>query len=300
MPFCPTCRQEFESFASRCPDCEVALVPELGAPPPAAQAAAPDAITLVGEDADVAAHILRLLGAHGIPATGGTAAADGMPVVVPTEFARAAYSLLSKDRGLVAVDAGETIRFHRADPAANMREQAALDRGLLKRPTSELVDRGAEVIGALLDFVRVGSAEERQRAAYVICRMGEPGQRALARQLAVLVQDASEEAVYGVVRELRERLKDATLLADVVAIAGDAAVGAEVRGLALHALGRFELPALAAGILPLLSDADLAIRELADEALCSIADDDMGFDPAADAAGRAESIARWRRFFKMA
>ena len=50
--------------------------------------------------------------------------------------------------------------------------------------------------------------------------------------------------------------------------------------------------------LELLDDADPVIREEADEVLCTLSDEDMGFDPELPPAERREVAGAWRAWFE--
>ncbi len=300
MPFCPSCRQEFESFASACPDCDVELTEALA---PAAGGPSFELLLVVASDEETAEAMRTALAPSGIPV--GAVAEDGpklpgnaVGLLLPREFANQAIRMLDAHPELVRdalqLEEGEepVLFFKRGDPSA-----AALDVEILSRPVAEIVARGQEAVVPLLEFVRIGDDVARDRAVRALRGFGDEGLVLLARHLAVLAREQREAAFYHVGRELRERLTDASALDDLIAVAADGSLETGARTLALHALGRLELKEVWRGIVPLLADADETVREEADEALCTLSDEDMGYEPDLDAAGIAAVQEKWTAWF---
>lgn len=302
--FCPNCRQEFEAFAAACPDCDVALAESLE--PGAAAASAFQLTLVVASDPETAALIKTTLAPTSIPVGDAeTDAANRLPgdsvgLLLPYEFTRTALGAIDANpeltRGLIPLDEGDPAVFvKRTDPADG--PGPALDLSLLHLSVPQLVARGTGVIVPLLEFVRIGDDPARDHAIRALRTFGPEGQGVLARQLAVLARELREAALYQVVREIREKLQDASALDDLVAVAGDRGLATGVRTLALHALGRLELKAVHPALIPLLADSDPIVREEADEALCTLSDEDMGFDPEMGPEEIAEIQARWLAHF---
>jgi HEAT repeat protein len=80
-------------------------------------------------------------------------------------------------------------------------------------------------------------------------------------------------------------------------VALDRGVAPERRCLALHALGRLGVAAVHRDLVTLLDDPDPSVREEADEALCTLADEDLGYDPDLPSAERRTFADKWLRFF---
>ena len=299
MPFCPSCRQEFESFASQCPDCEVELTETLAEPK--AAPAGPEVAVVAAVDAATAEAMLERLAAVGIPSTPAEEEETPFGVAVPVQFLNSAVAMLEADDRLALQEDDGTGRpvFRPFDPAIDASPTADLRLDILDESPARLAARGEEVIADLLEIVRRGEGEPVKRATLVVMRM-DAGRAVLCRHLALLCRERREDAVYAVLREVREKVSDAAELRELCELAADRDLPVEPRTLALHALGRFEIPGLASAVLPILDDDDEGLREAADEALCSIADEDMDFDASADAGERAESVARWRRHFGLA
>lgn len=293
MPFCPTCRQEFESFARACPDCEVALVDSL--PDPTATPAPPPTC-IVGVDEDAAGELLGLLRSVGIPAAPVDAPETGRPaVLVPADAAATALQVLEAHEGLVR-EPGDPPTFRRVESGgAEVADDEPLDPSLVSGSVREIAARGPEAIGALLDYIRRGEGEARRKAVLAVQAMGPVGQAALVRHAALLSRERREQAVFAVIREVRERDVPAEPLAELIGVATDAAASPDVRVLALHALGRLPArKAVAPAAVALLDDDHLEIREAADEALCNLFDDDVGFEGDAAPEERAAAVSRWR------
>ena len=77
--YCPQCKSEFESWVAKCPDCDVALVPEL---PPEPEHEAQEVRTLLEtSDPDLLPVLLGALRAAGIPYwTPGESTMDLLPI----------------------------------------------------------------------------------------------------------------------------------------------------------------------------------------------------------------------------
>lgn len=291
MPFCPTCEQEYEAFARECPDCGVELVARLEPKDPGGGGMSIAALRAA--DPDLASAALEVLRGAGLPSRPFDEG-DEAGVLVPADFLRSALAVLSRAPGL-AVDedeAGELL-ITREEPSED--EGDPPDVSILARPRAELAAAGEEVIADLLEIVRRADADPRRRAILAIQAMGPVGQSTLVRHIALLAREQRDEALFAVTREVRDhpvRDEDAEHLFEV---AMDHNAPVESRTLALHAIGRLPLSHLAARLLALLDDATPEVREYADEALCSLFDEDVGFDPAAPPEERARAIEAWRR-----
>lgn len=301
MGFCPTCRQEFESFATRCPDCEVELTDSLD--PATGGGAGLQLMLVLASDPETAEVMRGAIAPTGIPIGavpegGPKLPGDAVGLLLPKDFANQAIRAIDAHPKLVRgsiklTDDGEPTLFFKLSDGS----EDVLDRSVLAGSVPEIVARGDEVVIPLLEFVRVGDDADREVAVRALRGFGERGIELLARQLAVLAREQREGALYHVVRELREKLTSADHLSELVEVAADAGLETGARTLALHALGRLELRAVHPGIVALLADEDPVVREEADEALCTLSDEDMGFEPDLDDGAIAALQQKWTEWF---
>jgi len=302
--FCPKCRQEFEAFAELCPDCEISLADSLE--PGAAGAPAFQLTLVVASDVETAVLIRETLAPTGIPVGDVETDAknrlpgDSVGLLLPYEFTKTALGAIDANpgltRGLIPLDEGDPAVFvKQTDPTDG--PEVALDMSLLTLTPAQLVTRGTGVIVSLLEFVRIGDDAARDHAIRGLRAFGPEGLSVLARQLAVLARELREASLYQVVREIREKLTDSSALEDLIAVVADGRLPTGSRTLGLHALGRLELKDVHPHLIPLLADPDPIVREEADEALCTLSDEDMGFDPDMDPAEVAATQERWRSHF---
>ncbi|MBI4878586.1 MAG: hypothetical protein HY812_02860 [Planctomycetes bacterium] len=295
-----------------CPDCDARLVDALEPRPARAGQDLRLALALAA-DQETAAIMRAALAGAGLPAgtaEGGVREATGeaVAVLLPADFYRQALGILDADPRLVRGEAlaggaeeedaaAEPLPLYRRRGAAGAEGLPVQDLDVLRLPVSDLAARGVEVIVPLLEIVRRGDHAARDRALLALQAFGDAGHEALVRLLGVLARENRQAAVFAVVREIRERVLDAALLEPVLSAAEDAALPFEPRCLALHALGRLEVKAVHERIVRLLDDGDSMVRESADEALCVLADEDMGFDADLPAAERRAYMEKWRRWF---
>ena len=313
MPFCPNCRQEYEAFASSCPDCEVPLADELETQGSSKDPALALAI-LLAANAEIAELMRADLKRVGIPVgeleEGALPDAGGLEgLLLPQPMFRQVLTVLDRNPKIsramreVALPEEdgetrlETIVCYEARKELGGGEEEISDSELLNRPRSEIIARGSEVVEELLTLVRRGDDPAREQAVLALYGMGDVGLKALASMLAVLSRDGREAALFAVMRMIRDQLEDPALLKELLDVATDSTLTDRQRALALHALGRSGVLAVYERILPLLDDPELFISEEADEALCTLADEDMGFDPDMSAEERAVIREQWRVWF---
>lgn len=292
MPFCPTCRQEFEAFAKECPDCEVALTAELPAEPVVQDRPTAD---LRADDLESAQAMLDLIQSAGIPVVPGPDPAPGERYIlrVPSDFERSTGSLIAASPQFEQTS-GAPASYRFVAPETVEAEDEPPDLSVLRDSVRQLAARGSEVIAPLLEIVRRGEGDARKKAVLAISAMGPVGRQALTLQATALAREGRDQALYAVVGELRTHPMSRDDLAELEGIAVGKEADPEIRIAALHALGRFRLPELADSIVELLSDPNPGLREAADEALCNLLDDDVGFDSNSPAGEQAAAITRWR------
>jgi hypothetical protein len=305
MPFCPTCRQEFESFAAACLDCGVELVATLAAPQ--AQRAVPDALVAIAAlDERAAAAIAELLTAAAVPhrlvpSAGDGLAADAVTVLLPDLYGKGVVRALDSEPGLLTAEAPAApapeglpwLAAYRSAEAAP--REVIQDPPLLREPLERLRELGPAIHPELVSIVARGDETARRKAIRALLRLAPETDPVIASGLPLLAAEARPEPLYELARALRDVHAGAEIYRPLVALVadprGDADADAKVR--ALHVIGRSERLELGTALVPLLQDEDELVREAADEALCSLTDRDLGFDPTAPAAERAPYLPKW-------
>lgn len=287
MKTCPKCAQEFEDFAADCPDCEVPLAA------PGAGRAGNQAVTMLMADpmaATVARDALMEAEVPFLP--------QSVPGTPFTEFlfdpaeAERARDVLAAQRSLRAGSAASgAAAYTYQEVEASGSEPAWVALPALPRDPEQ-------ALALLAQALRLGAPAVRAAAAARLAASGRPGLDALVQALTEFLTQNKDAAVFAVTRELRERPLDAEALHPVVAVAADAGQPLERRLLALHALGRFELPKLGRPLVALIDDPIPEIREAADETLCCLTDEDLGFDPHLTSDERRAFLARWDAVFR--
>jgi hypothetical protein len=300
MPFCPSCRQEFESFVTRCYDCEVDLVAALKS----GREAAPDAAAVVILDAPSAEYVLKLLQSAGVPARAEPGTASGLRqgasfVVFPVPYAQGVVGALSADPALEEVEPQNAARAphpivgaFRAAPR-KVADDSIQTAPLLDEPVPLLVRRGESILPELVELVRRGAPKLRETALSAVSGFGPKGRASLIAELPRWARELRADALYGAAKVLRDAKVDETAWLGLLDLASERAGKSDARCLALHVLGRTGQVRFASRILPLLQDPDLHVREAADEALCNLLDDDLGFDPEAGESDRKRVVEAW-------
>lgn len=287
MKTCPKCAQEFEDFAANCPDCEVPLAA------PGAGSTGSQAVTMLMAD-PMAATVAReaLMEAE----------VAFLPQSVPgTPFTEFVFDPAEADRARDVLAAQRTLRAgtSAAGSAAYTYQEVDADGSEPAWAALPALPRDPEQAVALLaEALRRGAPAVRAAAAARLAASGRPGLDALAHALTEFLTQNKDAAVFAVTRELRERPLDAAALHPVVAVATDAGQPLERRLLALHALGRFELPKLGRHLVALIDDPIPEIREAADETLCCLTDEDLGFDAHLTSDERRAFLPRWDAVFR--
>ena len=132
-------------------------------------------------------------------------------------------------------------------------------------------------------------------AALRLRQLHERGQVDMADLLVAAVKVGSTREVFAYCAHLKEL--GVTGVGERVVLNLTGASGSELT-LALHVLAQFPVSSTAHGLVQLLSHEDAVVREGADEALCALSGEDMGFDAEADAAERVEAVEAWTRWQK--
>jgi hypothetical protein len=168
------------------------------------------------------------------------------------------------------------------------------DPELLQRSTSDLVDQGEEVINELIEIVARGDQSARHRAAYVLSCMGESGIVALIKLLKVAIEKAEHDTAISLIRVMRQELEPGEGWEDFIEYL-DGKPDQKILALqALNVLGGFEV---FDQVLNLLRDPDPEVRDEADNTLCTLSEEDMGFDAAAPEEDRERAIGKWEAWW---
>lgn len=298
MPFCPTCRQEFESFATDCPDCEVKLVPELKV------ASAPTTVAIAVADDRARDYIQSVLTQAGVTSRIGSGADVGFRpgtslLYIPTEYAQGVLQALGNDPSLTEVEPPKSTKAPVVAAFASVVKRAGSDEipdpPLLKDPIPLIVRRGEGVLPELLELVKRADKNSREVALKAVLAFKDTGRSALSQALASFAREQRSEALYATARALRDSKSPATLYETLLPVAQDSQLHADARCLALHVLGRTEHLPYTAKLLALLDDPSELVREATDEALCSLTDEDVGFDPEVSGEERKEFIEAWKK-----
>lgn len=282
MKSCPKCAQEFEDFASDCPDCEVPL-----AAPGAAAAASGSAMFLMADAmaATVAREALMDAEVAFLPRS-----IPGTPLTQflfdPADTDRA-HEVLRAQRSLRAGTGGEGV------PTYAFQEPEADGADAVWSTIPALPRDPGEAVAVLAEALRRGAPAVRATAAARLAAAGRPGLDALLVALTEFLDQNKDAAVFAVARELRERSLDPSALQSVIDVARSATAPLERRLLALHAIGRFEIPKLGRPLVELIDDPSPEIREAADETLCCLTDEDLGFDPHLASDERRAFVPKW-------
>ncbi len=290
MPYCPSCRNEYEASVTRCADCEVDLVPALA--PVEGNRREIVAVKIYAASGEIAARLERTLARSGYPVVRDPDGEDVegrrvFPVAVPEEFAASAMQLLADGlRELQATELGSTLLFDWADA-----EERIVDPPLLKQGILALVKRGASVIPELSEIVLRGDDRARDQAASILTELGPSGAQAL-----------TDLALQAVVEERRDRLVSvAAALSKLKGYRPDEAfapflvdASSKARALACVVFSRTGSRVSIPILVPLLEDPEAAVREEAIEALYAITREDFGFEADAPDSERAPAVEKWR------
>lgn len=302
MSFCPSCRQEFEPFVTRCYDCEVDLVAELKSADPSQ----PATIAVVIFDAPASEYVVQLLQGAGVqvrsePGRDFGLRAGSTVVSFAAPYAQGVLTGLGGDPNLEEVEPPPSERVpypiagaYRAAPR-KATDDTVTTAPLLDEPLPILLRRGEGVLPELLELVRRGAPKLRETALSAVAGFGLKGREALIAELPRLVREGRADALFGAAKLLRDANVDGNAWASLTAVAADDGAKSDARCLALHVLGRTGHLPFGTQILGLLESKDMHVREAADEALCNLFDDDLGFDPEADAAERQRVVDAWAK-----
>lgn len=165
---------------------------------------------------------------------------------------------------------------------------------LLDLPFTEILREGEENLDELMQLVIRGTPAVGKRAATLLSLMGGSGIEALQKLVKVALENGRLTTVTIVAGTLRGTEFDPAFWKEFVPYLNN---GVPVRIKALELLGHFADLSAFPAILPALDDPDPDVRDEADNTLCVLSDEDMGFDTDAPPASRREKIALWKEWW---
>ncbi|MBU0756079.1 MAG: hypothetical protein KJ645_13130, partial [Planctomycetes bacterium] len=299
MPFCPKCRQEYEQGFIECADCLVPLQSEISEAPGSGDLSEDQAVMAAvfrAESEEVLDLMLRAVALHHVP----TQVMDTLPgfeskghfMVVPQAMESRVNRVL--ELGLpMLISEGEgkdrIFRFYQAGEDYEIR-----DPELLHQSTSSLVAQGAAVLDELIEIVARGDQAARHRAAYVLTCMGDEGVLALTKLLKVAIEKAQSETAISLIKVMRDELEPGQGWEELCAYL---TASSESKILTLQALASLATIEAFPRVLPLMSDPDSDVRDEADNTLCTLTDEDMGFDTHAPETDRRAVIEEWEAWW---
>ena len=119
---------------------------------------------------------------------------------------------------------------------------------------------------------------------------------ALVKLLRAAVEHEREEVALTLIRVVRDEIEDGTGWEEIAEVLPRGGRTAKVLALqALTALGALQAFPV---VIPLLEDPDPEVRDEADNTLCTLADEDMGFHAEAPEEERKTAMDRWRAWWE--
>ncbi len=293
MPICPRCRKQYPPEASRCGECDVALVPTR--PPEGArepEARWQETVVVLNAASEMALLPAKSLLEENL-----------IPAIIEEE---ASFTLWGGLLDHVLSRTGPTLRVARRDAEKaskvlcenNIRCEVAFDAvdRLVNHVISPAVEGKTHETTRIFDILSHQTKDFRREAfARVLKLTGGPG--FLVGLLVLAVKGGVGEA--DVARDVAAALSiehggvASSALADAVLESSDPAA----RRRLASALAHFPFPRAAASLVKLLEDPDARVRDEAIDALYFLSEGEThGFDPDAPESDRAEPVAKWREW----
>jgi len=166
---------------------------------------------------------------------------------------------------------------------------------LINLPLAEIMRMGVEVIDELMRLVINGTPVICKRAATLLSLMGSSGAEALQKLVKVALEKDRTTIVTIVGGTLRGTEFDTDLWKEFVPYLEGSN---SVRIKALELIGHFGDLAAVPLVMPYLDDADPEVRDEADNTLCVLSDEDMGFETDASPADRQKKISMWQEWWR--
>jgi|GEM_PF-442082 len=308
MSFCPNCHEEYEGGVEECFDCGVRLVESLDESSKTSRAQ--EYLTFRAGSANDLAVMKEALERWDVPCRlAASAGPDGIEegdaseehlLAVPAQFGEKAMRVLAQltHLGWSPGAEGPTDEAQAADdgaPANEPSHELIESASLLEQSLTEIARRGDEVIDELLKLVAQGSAGIQKKAARALVFMGPKGEDALIELMKVALENARMETVTTLLAALREAEYAGPAWRELRPyLQREAAIRIKTLEILSHLGELGTIP----DIMPYLSDPDPAVRDEADNALCMLSDEDMGFDGRAAPEEREQCIALWKEWWR--
>jgi len=290
MPICPQCREEYEDKVTQCFDCGVSLVASLDDIPSTGEG--PGKVVFSAQSEEELEGMEACLKQWQIPYTLASdepnVDIEGLGLVVPPPYGdKAAEKLLAhvkaaqKGGGCASSGCGS------GTPPAEGPE-------LLKQSLGALARKGEAVMDDLIELIVNGDAAVQRRSALALSYMGRKGIQAIVKLMKVALEKEQIETVTVLLAVLRQTEYVIEEWQEFLPyLRHDVAV----RTKALEVIGHLgDLDAFDR-VLPLLSDAEPAVRDEADNTLCLLSDEDMGFESDAPQEEQARCIELWKEWW---
>jgi hypothetical protein len=295
MPFCPKCKQEYEADVKECADCMTVLVEQLD---DAGEADAPQAAVFRAKDESALELMAAAVALHHVPIQRRTEVKEldleGHLMLVPAEMGGRVAQILDHGLPMLIAEGEGSSRVYRIYEGEG--EEEIRNPPLLEKPAALIVEMGEEAFDELMEIVARGDRPARHRAAYVLSQFGDEGVLALIKLLKVAVEKEQQETAMSLIKVLRDEVESTKGFEEFEGSLRGGSPGSKI--LALQAVTAFENEAAFPLVLPLLEDEDEAVRDEADNTLCILADEDMGFITEAPEAERREVIGRWKAWWE--
>lgn len=294
MPICPKCKQEYEAGFAQCADCMVSLVDRLD---DSGEAEAPQAAVFRAKNEDTLELMVAAVALHHVPIQRRTEVPEldlrGHLMLVPAEMGGRVSQILDHGLPMLIADGEGSERVYRIYEKEN--EEEIRDPELLKNSAAYIVAMGEEAFDELMEIVTRGDKPARHRAAYVLTQFGDTGVLALIKLLKVAVEKEQHDTAMSLVKVLRDEVETTRGWEEFEGSLNKGSPASKI--LALQAVAAFENVAAFPAVLPLLEDPVDAVRDEADNTLCILSDEDMGFEAEASEAERREVIDCWQAWW---
>jgi hypothetical protein len=316
MPYCPQCGDEYEAGMVECFECQVPLVPTLDD----ARANRPD--DTGGEKTvlfkppsrehllemercleqfqvpfrkveDVAgADAVERSSREGIDGDDADEPALNQALAVPAQFADRAVHVLSSvanPPGSGGASCGASC------PGEECAPDEIGESDLLSRPLMEVARRGEECLDELIELVVRGNAGIKKRAVLVLILMGSLGEQAIRQLMKAALEEEQIVTVNILMSCLRGAEYTGPLWRDCLPFLDHERK--IVRAKALEIIGHLGEPEAFPSVIPLLGDVEPAVRDEADNTLCQLSDEDMGFQIDASVEEQKRAVERWKTWW---
>ncbi len=290
MPICPQCREEYEAGVTQCFDCAVSLVDSADDLPSSGEGPGKVLFTAGTEEEleKMEACLKQWQIPYSLASDEPNVDIDGHGLLVPPAFGdKAAQMLLSIAKP--AKTGGSC-----SSSGCASHETVTEESALLKHSLGAIARMGESVIDELIELIVNGNQATQRRAALALSYLGPRGIQAIVKLLKVALE--------------KERIDTVTILLTVLRQT-DCVVeewreflpylqyNKEVRMKALEVIGHLgELEAFDR-VLPLLSDPEPEVRDEADNTLCLLSDEDVGFESDASMEEQLRCVELWKEWW---